>query len=85
MSFILDMHVRPTVFFDANNKDHRREYANFLKYRGWSRCPVQFYLDSDYPDVLTMVQTKLAAYYTESEFRSEISRVRRKNPVAASG
>jgi hypothetical protein len=46
---------------------------------------MQFYLDPDYPDVLTMVQTKIAAYYTESEFRSEISRVRRKNPVAASG
>jgi len=85
MSFILDMHVRPTVVFDAGNKDHRREYAKFLKYQGWSRCPVQFYLDPDYPDVLTMVQTKVADYYAESEFRAENTRGRKKNPVAASG
>jgi len=85
MSTILDMHVRPTVFFDASNKDHRRQYANFLTYRGWSRCPVQFYLDPDYPDVLTMVQTKIADYYASAEFRSDTNRRPKKPPVAVSG
>jgi hypothetical protein len=72
MSTLLNVAARPTVYFDANDKNHRRYFAKFLVARSWGNCPVQFYLEQEYADILTMCQDKLTAYYLGREFRETI-------------
>ncbi len=59
---------RPWVAFDANNKQHRLWYAEFVKHGTWGRCPVRFIVSDDHGDLLTMIQRRLNQYYTEREF-----------------
>lgn len=69
MSMILQHGHRPWVVFDPANKNHRRYYADFIRYRTWGKCPVRFYLPEDaHRDLLLMIHDKLARYYTEREF-----------------
>jgi len=65
----LEYLARPLVAFDANNKDHRRYYADFIEYGGWGRCPVRFICPEDYGmDLPTMIRNRLIEYYIEREF-----------------
>lgn len=65
----LEFLQRPLVAFDANNKDHRRYYADFMEYGGWGRCPVRFICPEDYGmDLPTMIKHRLIEYYIEREF-----------------
>ncbi len=59
---------RPWVAFDANNRQHRKWYAEFVKHGTWGRCPVRFIVSDDHGDLLTMIQRRLNQYYTEREF-----------------
>ena len=69
MSSILRHAHRPWVIFDPKNKKHRQYYAEFLSRKTWGRCPVRFHLpDEASSDLLLMIHTKLAQYYTEKEF-----------------
>lgn len=69
MSQILRHAHRPWVVFDPANKQHRRFYAEFLKYRTWGKCPVRFYIPDDAPgDLLLLIHNRLASYYTQKEF-----------------
>jgi hypothetical protein len=59
---------RPIVAFDVNNPDHRRWYAEFVKYRTWGRCPVRFMAESLDQDLVSYVNDKMLHYYIEQEF-----------------
>ena len=65
---ILQHNHRPWEDFDPENKDHRRYYSDFLKYRTWGKCPVRFFIADDGGDLLQLIHRKLASYYTQKEF-----------------
>ena len=65
----LELYGRPLVAFDPKSKEHRRYFYEFLKYRGWSRCPVRFIVPDDVGmDLPTMIKNQLMAYYVSKEF-----------------
>lgn len=64
----LQLFGRPYVVFDAQNKDHRKYFADFQFKRSWGNCPVRFVIDDDNGDLITMIQRKLIDYYTNREF-----------------
>lgn len=67
----LEFLARPLVAFDANNKDHRRYYAEFIECDGWGNCPVRFICPDDTGhDLPTMIRNRLVEYYIEREFGS---------------
>jgi hypothetical protein len=61
---------RPFVSFDAANSDHRQYFAEFNKFRTWSRCPVRFIIPDEHGDLITMIQRRLIQYYVDQEFRT---------------
>jgi hypothetical protein len=68
----LEYYSRPWVAFDAENKEHRRYYAEFLKFNTWGRCPVRFLITDEHGmDLPTMLRNKLCEYYVEQEFKRE--------------
>jgi hypothetical protein len=68
----LEYYSRPWVAFDASNKEHRRYYAEFLKFNTWGRCPVRFLITDEHGmDLPTMLRNKLCEYYVEQEFKRE--------------
>ena len=68
----LEFFARPLVAFDCANKDHRRFYAEFLKYKTWGRCPVQFIVpDAVGYDLVRLIQLELIDYYADQEFGRE--------------
>lgn len=75
----LEYYSRPWVAFDANNKEHRRYYAEFLKFHTWGRCPVRFIVTDDHGmDLPTMIRNKLVEFYVQSEFKGE--KLEKRNP-----
>jgi hypothetical protein len=62
---------RPLVAFDPDNSDHRKWFAQFQKYRTWSKCPVRFLVDDEAGDLITLIQQRLIQWYVKNEF-SEI-------------
>lgn len=65
----LALYGRPWVAFDPSNKQHRKYFYDFLKYRGWSRCPVRFVIPDDCGmDLPTMIKNQLISYYVSKEF-----------------
>jgi hypothetical protein len=68
----LEYYSRPWVAFDASNKEHRRYYAEFLKFNTWGRCPVRFLITDEHGmDLPTMLRNKLCEYYVAQEFKNE--------------
>ena len=68
----LEYYSRPWVAFDAENKEHRRFYAEFLKFNTWGRCPVRFIVTEEHGmDLPTMIRNKLCEFYVRQEFRAE--------------
>lgn len=68
---ILQYHHRPWVAFDADNKDHRRWFAEFQASGTWGRCPVRFIIADEQGDLLGMIQRRLIHYYVSKEFKLE--------------
>ncbi len=64
----LQLFGRPFVVFNANNKDHRRWFADFNKNYTWGRCPVRFVVNEDHGDLITQIQRALIQYYVDKEF-----------------
>ena len=69
---LLDLKSRPTVNFDAGDRDHRQYYMAFLQNRSWRDSPVQFYLERGYGDLSSMIENKLAVYYLSREFKVSV-------------
>ena len=65
---ILELHGRPYVVFEPENKDHRRYYYEFVKTSSWGHCPVRFVVPEDHGDLITMIQRALVKFYSEKEF-----------------
>jgi hypothetical protein len=65
---ILFRNSRPIVSFDVDNPDHRRWYAEFVKYRTWGRCPVRFMAEALDQDLVSYINDKMLAYYLKQEF-----------------
>ena len=65
----LQLFGRPWVVFDANNKDHRRWFADFNANLSWTRCPVRFVVNDDHGDLITMIQRELIKFYVDKEFK----------------
>jgi hypothetical protein len=66
----LEFYNRPLVAFDANNKEHRRFYAEFVKTSSWGSCPVRFIVTEDHGgDLISMIKNRLINYYVEREFQ----------------
>jgi len=67
----LEFYSRPLVAFDPKNKDHRRWYHEFVKFKGWGHCPVRFICPNDIGyDLTIMIRNELIDYYVAKEFDS---------------
>lgn len=64
----LQLFGRQWVVFDAQNKDHRKWFANFNKTGAWGQCPVRFVVNDDHGDLITQIQRELIAHYVGKEF-----------------
>ena len=65
----LEFYARPLVAFDANNKQHRRWYHEFVESNGWGHCPVRFIVpDSTGSDLVKIITRQLIEYYVSKEF-----------------
>jgi len=67
---LLYLRSRPMVAFDPTNANHRKWFAEFIKYRGWGRCPVRFMAESLEIDLVTFIEHKMLAYYVQQEFKN---------------
>ena len=65
----LQLHGRNFVVFDANNKDHRKWFADFNTTRRWGICPVRFVVNDDHGDLITQIQRELIQFYVDKEFK----------------
>jgi hypothetical protein len=65
---ILKIGARPFVNFDPSDKDHRRQYAAFLKDNNWRSSPVQFYIESGWGDLVSMIEHKISRHFLSKEF-----------------
>jgi hypothetical protein len=69
---------RPYAVFDANNKEHRHAYSEFLRTSSWHSCPYQFVLEEPYTDLVANITHKLVAFYTQEEFLSKNKSTKKK-------
>jgi hypothetical protein len=67
---------RPIVAFDVENPDHRRWYAEFVKYNTWGRCPVRFMAEALDQDLVSFVNGKMLTYYIRQEFENAKNKVK---------
>lgn len=67
---ILNSFRRSMIKFDVTNKDHRRFAAEFFKNHTWKNCPVQFFIDPAYDDLVTMITDQMLTFYSKQEFYS---------------
>jgi hypothetical protein len=80
----LELHGRPYVVFDPEDKQHRRFYSEFVRTASWGACPVRFVVPEDHGDLVTMIQRSLVKHYVEKEFPCVVKKPRRmsrKRPV----
>lgn len=67
---ILFRNSRPVVAFDVTNQQHRKWYAEFVKYRTWGRCPVQFVAEVLDQDLVSFINDKMLTHYLSKEFEN---------------
>jgi hypothetical protein len=72
----LELHGRPYVVFDPNDKQHRRFYSEFVRTASWGACPVRFLVPEDHGDLVTMIQRSLVKHYVEREFPDVVKKQR---------
>jgi len=74
----LEFYARPLVAFDPANKDHRKAFYEFNKYRSWGQCPVRFICphDTGY-DLTIMIRNQLIDYYINKEFTPVVKKQQR--------
>jgi hypothetical protein len=77
----LELHGRPYVVFNPNDKQHRRFYSEFVRTASWGACPVRFVVPEDHGDLVTMIQRSLVKHYVEREFPDVVKKPHRKKPL----
>lgn len=60
---------RPFVSFDPTNKQHRRDFAEFMRTGSWSNCAVRYVDEDDRGNLAACLQRRMAEYYIEKEFK----------------
>jgi hypothetical protein len=76
---ILSFHGRPWTVFKAENREHRKWFAQFQATSTWANCPVRFVIDDDHGDLITMIQRRLIDYYTTKEFGQKAKHMDKKS------
>lgn len=76
---ILNLSARPTVRFDVSNAQHRQYVQTFMKTRSWAKCPVVFYVDSEYNSVVEMVSEQMMHFYMSKDADIKTKRVYKKS------
>ena len=61
---------RPLISFDVENPDHRKWFAEFVKYNTWGKCPVRFLAENLDQDLVSHINSKMLAYYIRQEFEN---------------
>jgi len=67
----LQLHGRPYAVFNANDKEHRKWFAEFNANRKWGMCPVRFVLNDAHGDLITQIQRELIQFYVDKEFSTK--------------
>ena len=67
---ILYRGIRPVVAFDVRDSQHRKWFAEFVKYQTWGKCPVRFMAEALDQDLVSYISDKMLAYYVQQEFES---------------
>ena len=67
--------IRPTVIFDASNKEHRKHGWMMIKNRSLKDCPWIFALHEGHDNVMDMINRELVRWYTDREFGVDKKRV----------
>ena len=57
------------IEFDAANAEHRKHYADFVKFKSWGHCPIRFAVRASRTDLITQIERDLVDYYTYKEFK----------------
>jgi hypothetical protein len=65
---LLNTMIRPTVKFNAENREHRYWAHQFITNRTWRGCPFVFALPQSEDNVYNMVLRHLAEWYSNKEF-----------------
>ena len=65
---VLYLRARPMVAFNVDNPQHRKYFAEFVKYNTWGRCPVRFMTESLDVDLVSYINNKMLNYYVKQEF-----------------
>jgi hypothetical protein len=66
---VLLLKARPLLAFDANNRQHRNYYAEFVKHKTWGYCPIRFAVGGSRIDLVTHIERELVDFYTLKEFK----------------
>jgi len=82
---VLYLRSRPIVAFDVSNPEHRRYYADFVKYKTWGKCPVRFMAESLDLDLVTYVSDKMLEYYVKQEFGNGKNKTKNKAKPKSKG
>ena len=77
----LQLHGRPYVVFNPEDKEHRKWFAEFNRTFKWGKCPFRFLVNDDHGDLITQIQRALIRYYVKQEF----GRVASKQQVKKNG
>lgn len=64
----LNLFRKPTIAFNVKDRNHRNDYAVFLKTGSWKHCNVHYEIADAYGEVQSIVQRKLLEYYSSKEF-----------------
>lgn len=70
----LQLHGRQYMVFNANNKEHRKWFADFNASRKWGNCPVRFVLNDAHGDLITQIQRELIQFYVDKEFKTVVKK-----------
>lgn len=65
---ILNLFRKPTIAFDVNNRQHRNDYAQFMKTGSWKHASVHYVVPDIAGEMQSVVQRKLLEYYSAKEF-----------------
>lgn len=64
----LNLFRKPTIAFDVNNRQHRNDYALFMKTGSWKHFSVHYEVADVAGEVQSVVQRRLLEYYSSKEF-----------------